>query len=76
MGYKKREVKKWTHEGPNIQKKRKKSVGHMKVHEKKETRKKDSHALKKNLQTERDHTKGVSIHHISSTISRHVHILI
>ena len=53
----------------------KKRVGHMKVHEKKE-RKKDSNILKKNLQMERDHTKGVSIHHITSTISIHVHILI
>jgi len=38
----------------------------MKVHEKKREKKKkrESHALKKNLQMERDHTKGVSIHHI------------
>ena len=60
-------------------KKKEKKVLHMKVHEKRErkTRKKrGSHALKKNLQMERDHTQGVSIHHISSTISMHVHILI
>ena len=37
----------------------------MKVHEKKRDKKKnDRYALKKNLQMERDHTKGVSIHHI------------
>ena len=66
-----------------------KKYGPMKVHEKKrkkgtheglkkekKERRRDSHALKKNLQTERDQTKGVSIHHIPSTISIHVHILI
>ena len=37
MGYKKK--KGWKHEGPSIQKKRKK-VGHMKVHEKKRDEKK------------------------------------
>jgi len=57
-------------------KKKKKKVGHMKVHEKKETRKNDSHVLKMSLQMERDHTQGVSIHHISSTISMRMHILI
>ena len=46
----------------------------MKVHEKKETRKKDSHALKKNLQMERDHTKGVSIHHNIHYIHTRAHL--
>ena len=36
--------KRWTHEGPSIQKKRKK-VGHMKVHEKKRDEKKKEIAM-------------------------------
>jgi len=66
MGYRK---KMWTHEGPSVEK-RKNIYGHMKVHEKKE--KKDSHALKKNLYRERDHTKGVSIS--STTIHTRAHL--
>ena len=39
MGYREKNI--WTHEGPSIEKKRKK-CGHMKVHEKKERKKKIS----------------------------------
>ena len=48
-----------------------KKNGHMKVHEKKK-KKKDSHALKKNLYRERDHTKGVSVP--STTIHTRAHL--
>ena len=41
MGYRE---KKWTHEGPSIEKKEKK-CGHMKVHERKQQKKRGSHAL-------------------------------
>ena len=43
----------------------------MKVHEKK-----DSHALKKNLYRERDHTKGVSIPSITIHACAHLDLIV
>jgi hypothetical protein len=54
-------------------------VGHTKVKKEKKKgkkkKRKDSHVLK-NIYEGRDHTKEVSIHHLPSTISIHMRILI
>ena len=68
MGY---QEKKWTHEGPSIEKKERKKCGHMKVHEKKE--KKDSHDLKR-IYIGRDIIQKEFPVHPPQSI--HVHILI
>jgi hypothetical protein len=58
---------------------KKKGVGHTKVKKEKKKgkkkKRKDSHVLK-NIYEGRDHTKEVSIHHLPSTISIHMRILI
>ena len=59
----------WTHEGPSIEKNRKKKCGHMKVHEKK----RDSHALKR-IYIGREIIQKEFPFHPPQSI--HVHILI